>query len=139
MTDNKYFLWAVDMENEEPVYIHVDNNEECPRFDLNDIGVLFGYDPEEVFYLFRHQIGQEQHGGPNQTFVQTMEGIYVSILIPLLLAKTSVMDGRMDQYKAWDLIGAVGKIVEQIMPHGEMYMNVMVGKAHELMQEAFGE
>lgn len=129
-----HLLWEI----AEDVNIHVIHDREYPLFQLEDISELFGYDSAMLYHFFKRQIWCEEHDGPNQSFVHTDEGVYVSVLIPLLLAKTTVLDGRLDEAKAWDHVKTLGRIVEELMEYGELYMLAQTRASIKLLEESFG-
>lgn len=131
-TKESHMLWTVtdDME------VHVINEIGYCIFSLEDIAPIFGYSFEEVAWLFRNQARPDEYE-PNQTFVSHPEGIYVSVLIPLLLAKVAVMDHKIDEAQSWDRMGVIGRIVEEMMTDGDKYMNIMWDKASKLLGETF--
>lgn len=127
-----HMLWTVT----EDLSVHVISEIGYPIFSLEDISAIFGYDFGEVAWMFRHHARPDEYT-VNQTFVSHPEGVYVSILIPLLLAKVAVMDRKIDEAQAWDRIGIIGRVVEEMMEDGDKYMEVMTKKALELLGEAF--
>ena len=132
--DDKNYLWTLKGDKT----IHIINTESHPLFDLTDISVLFEYEPELVYHHFHNQITAEDHDGPNQTFMHTEDGIYVSILIPLVLCKAAILDG-MDEHTAYEIIGELGRVVEEIMEDGHLYMDAMTKVALDLLKEAYGD
>jgi len=131
---DKNYLWTLKGDKT----IHIMNTEAMPLFDLTDISVLFEYDPEVVYDLFQKQILNEDHDGQNRTFSHTEDGIYVSVLIPLVLSQCAIIDG-MDEYTALELMGEIGRVVEEIMEDGHLYMLAMTKVALNLLKETFGD
>lgn len=124
-----HFIWEV----AEDMWVKVIHDRPMPVFDLEDVAYLFGYSYEEVCRAFRNQ--PCDGNGINSTFHLRNEGMFCTIVIPMLLSKVAVVDGRIDEYHASEYVGALGKVIETIMPNGEKYLDAMAKMAYGILKD----
>lgn len=127
-----HFIWEV----AEDKWVKVIFDRPYPMFDLEDVSWLFGYEYLTVLETFQHLADDDDY--MNATFVTRDEGVYCTMLMPMLLSHVSVMDGMRDEEKAMEYVGAIGKIIEDIMPNGMAYLDVMTKLYWSIIKKAFG-
>lgn len=136
MEESKRQEWIFD---DDVTKIKVINEREMTLFKLDHISEFFGYTSEIVRHFLKKHI-EKRSDGVNATFVFTDDGLYCSVLIPLLLSRTALIDERLDKNTIVKRMGWLGRIVEETMNDGDgaIYMYAMTKAANKLLKEAFG-
>jgi len=131
--DTNHLIWEV----ADGKWVKTRHDKPYPLFDLEDISWLFGYEFETVLTTFNHLSEDDEH--LNSTFLTDDEGVYCTILIPMLLCRVSVMDGMTLPEESLDYVGGCGHVVEQTMPDADIYLTLMTGIADHFIQKAFNK